>query len=268
MGKKTPLEKELELVKSKEEKYLNRNGEKKDSLLNRKLEEKVPEKLQSTLNAAFSKAFSLIFEKGTGVIEKTYSKEKKEQDVKIREYAARVKDDRRSLKEFSRSAGRAGGRNLLLSSAEGIGLGVLGIGLPDIPLFTGVLLRSMYETAMEYGYDYNKFQEKYFILLLIQGALSYGEDLQKINAQVDAYLERGVLPEGITLRQQIDGAASALSGELLYMKFLQGIPIVGAVGGAFDGIYLKRILDYSQLKYRKRFLLDYKKKDSITEQSK
>lgn len=38
------------------------------------------------------------------------------------------------------------------------------------------------------------------------------------------------------------------------MKFLQGIPIVGAVGGAYDVIYLKQIIEYANLKYERRFL--------------
>jgi len=38
------------------------------------------------------------------------------------------------------------------------------------------------------------------------------------------------------------------------MKFLQGVPVVGAVGGAYDVIYLKQITDYASLKYKRRFL--------------
>lgn len=38
--------------------------------MNQKLEEKIPPKLQGTLDAAFAKAFALIFEKGTGIIER------------------------------------------------------------------------------------------------------------------------------------------------------------------------------------------------------
>ena len=37
------------------------------------------------------------------------------------------------------------------------------------------------------------------------------------------------------------------------MKFLQGLPIVGALGGAYDAVYMKRINDYARLKYRRRF---------------
>ena len=56
-------------------------------------------------------------------------------------------------------------------------------------------------------------------------------------------------------KEQMRLTANALSHELLYMKFLQGIPIAGIVGGVFDAVYLKRIADYADLKYRRRFLL-------------
>ena len=60
-----------------EKAYLQKNLHKKDSALNRTLEERIPDTLQDTLDDAFSKAFALIFEKGTGVIEQTYNKKRK-----------------------------------------------------------------------------------------------------------------------------------------------------------------------------------------------
>ena len=63
------------------------------------------------------------------------------------------------------------------------------------------------------------------------------------------------LPAGYDRTEQSKKTAGALSKELLYMKFLQGLPIVGAVGGAYDVIYMKNISEYAQMKYRKRFLL-------------
>lgn len=54
--------------------------------------------------------------------------------------------------------------------------------------------------------------------------------------------------------ESIAKAAGCLSKELLYMKFLQGIPIVGAAGGAYDAIYMKKVVKYAELKYRRRFL--------------
>ena len=62
------------------------------------------------------------------------------------------------------------------------------------------------------------------------------------------------LPEEYQDKEQIEQTAGALSKELLYMKFLQGIPVVGAVGGAYDAVYMKRITEYAELKYRHRYL--------------
>ena len=88
--KKTPLEKEWQSLNKKEEKYLEKRAQKKDSKLNALLAEKVPAKMQSTLDAAFEKAFSTIFEKGTTLIEKTYQKDKKEKKYIVNNFADEV----------------------------------------------------------------------------------------------------------------------------------------------------------------------------------
>ena len=72
--KQTPLQKEWEKLEKQEAVYLQKRKEKTDSKLNQMLANKVPANLQSTLDSAFSKAFNLVFEKGTGVIEKTYKR--------------------------------------------------------------------------------------------------------------------------------------------------------------------------------------------------
>ncbi len=256
--KNTALEKELEAVRRKEERYLKKRAEKKVSALSRALEQKAPEKLQDILNAAFSRAFSLVFQKGTAVIEKTCPGEKIKKEVMVREYAAEIRGDRRSLREFSNQAAKGKRKSMLVSGAGGIGLGIFGVGLPDIPLFTAVLLRSIYETGMQFGYFGKTEKEQRFILLLIQGALSYGDEFIAVNEKVDAYSENSILPEE-PFASQMDAAAAALARELLCMKFLQGIPVAGAVGGAYDAVCLKKIMDYVQLKYRKRFLTDRKR---------
>lgn len=252
--KRTPLQKEWDKLEVQEQKFLQKRLEKKESILNQKLEEKIPPKLQGTLDAAFAKAFALIFEKGTGVIEKTYQREKLEQDYQVRQYTADVKQDSKSLRAFSKKARDTGTKNLLLSGASGIGMGVLGIGLPDIPVFTGMILKNIYETALHYGYSYESREEKYFILILIQGAVSYGETLCEIDGKLNEFISCGTLPEEYQEKKQIEETAGTLSKELLYMKFLQGIPVVGAVGGAYDAIYMKRITEYAGLKYRHRYL--------------
>ena len=131
-SRKDPVQAELEKLKKQEEKFLAKNREQKELPLNRFLQDKIPEKLQGTLEAAFAKAFSLIFEKGTGIIEKTYQKEELEKRSAIRQYAADVRGDRKSLKNFSRQAAGTGAGNTLASAAAGVGMGLLGIGIPDI----------------------------------------------------------------------------------------------------------------------------------------
>ena len=73
---KDPVKAEMKKLQKQEDKFLEKRMDKKDSLLNQFLEDKVPEAMQSKLEAAFAKAFQLVFNKGTGVIEKTYNKEK------------------------------------------------------------------------------------------------------------------------------------------------------------------------------------------------
>lgn len=85
--RKTPFQKEWEALCKREKAFLERRKLKKESVLNQLLTEKVPEKLQHTLDIAFEKAFLLIFEKGTGIIEKTYSKEALKNKYKVNLYA-------------------------------------------------------------------------------------------------------------------------------------------------------------------------------------
>ena len=54
--------------------------------------------------------------------------------------------------------------------------------------------------------------------------------------------------------EQIRRTSDALAGELLYLKFVQGLPVVGMVGGVSDMVYQKRISDYAAVKYKRRFL--------------
>lgn len=111
--KKTPWEKEWELLEKKEKKYLEKRAEKKESALNRFLEEKIPQNLQEKLDIAFSKAFGVIFDKGIGIIEKTYKKDELKKSYQVDAYTAALKDDRKSLRRFSKKAGAASQKNLL-----------------------------------------------------------------------------------------------------------------------------------------------------------
>ncbi|MFV0362050.1 MAG: EcsC family protein [Suipraeoptans sp.] len=238
-----------------EERYLSKNINRKSSAIDGFLEDKVPEKLADTLERAFVKAFELVFTKGTGIIEKTYDKEAISQDYDNNRNALDEKKTKKTMKAFSKKVGNKSAINTAISGAAGLGMGVLGIGLPDIPIFVGLMLKNIYEIALNYGFTYEEPEEQYFILLIIRGALLSGDELLQTDQKINNYIDSKTHDDTLQNKQdQIKLTATTLSEELLYMKFLQGIPIVGVVGGISDTIYMNRVSGYAKLKYKRRFL--------------
>lgn len=258
LKKTTPWDKEWAALCRQEEHWLRRNAQYKQPTLNKLLEGKVPPRLRSTLDAAFARAFQLVFDKGTPLLERTFSPHALSTQQQVDQFSAQLRQDRRSLRTFSRRSARAGAVNLVLSGAEGVALGALGVGIPDIPVFTALLLRSLCEMACHFGFPYDTPEERYFHLLLIQGALSCGDELADCCQALDAFISAPTLPEGFDQSAQTVKTAQALSAQLLYMKFLQGIPVVGVAGGAYDVVCLDRIQRFARLKYRRRLLLRQK----------
>ncbi len=246
--------KQWESLYKQETKFLKRFAEKKPSPLDSFLANKVPAGLQSTLSSAFAKSFAVIFEKGTLVIEKSYNKEEIELKHKVNAYAYSLKQDMKRAKAFERDAARSSQKNVIISGAKGVGLGLLGIGLPDIPIFIGMVLKGIYEIALQYGFEYESEQERYFILKVVSTSLSHGEDALRADTELNDFIRQPAIPQGYDAAAQVDAVAAVLSRELLYMKFVQGLPLVGAVGGIYDAIFVKRILSYARLKYKRRFL--------------
>jgi len=143
------------------------------------------------------------------------------------------------------------------TAVEGIGLGILGIGMPDIVIWLGVLLRSIYGTALEYGYHYDSTGEKLLILKMMEASMQTGEAWEALDQEVDACLCRDGHgdTEEEELNDQIERTALAFATDMLVMKFIQGIPLVGAIGGAANPVYYQKVMRYVQLKYRKKYLL-------------
>lgn len=250
------LQWEKDNLRRRERKFTESKRKEKESVITKKLDEKIPDKLLVTLEKAFEKNFSVIFERGTSIIEKTYDRGYIRNKYKVSEYSDNVLGSRDSLRAFSKNAKKSTGKNLVISGLSGMGMGFLGMGIPDIPVFTGMLLKSIYEIALHFGYDYNAPEERYFILRLIEGALSSGEKFVSVDEQIDDFVYNPKLPEPYYQAVQIEDTSRALSNGLLYAKFLQGIPVVGVVGGSFDCIVIKQVTDYAKMKYYKRFLLE------------
>lgn len=249
--------KELRKIEKKEQRLFNHKSNLDFQILTKKLEAKIPPDFHAKLNNVFYHGFKLVFQKGVGVIEKTYNKEKCRSDYDINNYAFELLEDKRGVRRLTKAAHKKHFTNMGIAAGEGGVLGVLGIGLPDIPIFLGVLLKSLYETALSFGFSYESDEEKYYILLLIQGALGSGTKKRKLNPIIDqtaAQLDNNIAVN-FDLELQLRITAEALSTDLLMMKFIQGLPIVGAVGSISNAYYCNKITDYGKMKYKKRYLL-------------
>lgn len=252
---RTPIEKELAAL-ARQEQRLDQAAIRADSgSWKDALKAKVPPKTMTALEAAFGKGFALIFEKGTGVIEKTYNAGDLRRSHDVADYAARVTGKRRDLRNVSRAARAANFGNLVLTTAEGVGLGALGIGMPDIVVFLGMLLKGIYETALRYGFSYDTPEDRLLILKMMEAALSKGDDRIRCSRQVDELLQYSSLTEPEELREQIRITAGAFAADMLILKFIQGMPLVGILGGAGNPVYYNKVLRYVELKYRKKYLL-------------
>ena len=255
MKNTTVVDKELSSLIKKRTAYLKQYATKKE--IAPELAEKIPAKLRSTLNAAFCKAFEVIYKNGTPLIDKTYNKQNAEQQYQINRFAYGVRQNKKSFRALSRQSNMSNSINLLISGVEGIGLGLVGCGIPDIPLLTAVILRSLYEISTNFGYDYTKPEEQFYQLLIIQGAMSYGDNLKNCFDQLDAYTQAVVIPSEYAIKEQIKDSASSLADEMLFLKFVQGIPIVGVIGGIYDMVFLRRIQRFAKLNYQYRLLKQY-----------
>lgn len=248
-------------LKRKEDKLLN---EKPNAYMQstitpalEKIEAKIPPKLKSTLDAAFYKSFQLVFEKGTQYIEKTYNKDKIQLEHDVNNYAMEQKITRKHMRNLDSRSKLSRLFNTSLSVVEGSVLGILGIGIPDIPLFIALLMRTVYEVALSYGYDYNDEAEQIYILQLIATAMSQGEEKKALNDRLEKLGRRIDQKQAgeINLQEAMRETSDILSDAMLTAKFIQTIPIVGIVGGIVNYNISRKIGKLAALKYKKRYLL-------------
>ena len=254
LRKEKALDKEMKVVQKQEQKLLSAAKEKKPAQWKTELESRIPQKVYAGLESAFCKGFSVVFEKGRDLIEKTYPKQTLQDDYTIRDFAVKVKGGKKELRQMHKSATKSDFLNLAVTTVEGVGLGALGIGLPDIVLFLSTLLKGIYETALNYGIDYCLPGERMLILKMMYASLQTGEAALEADKQVEEAMSGCEEVTEEMLQTQIKLTASAFAMDMLLLKFVQGIPVVGILGGAANPVYYRKILRYVQLKYRKRYL--------------
>lgn len=253
------LSKELLAVEKQEKKMQQSALKARPVAWKKELESRIPEKVYAGLESAFCKGFGVVFDQGRAIIEKGYNKEDLQADHAIRDFAVQLKGGKKELKQMHKSAKQSDLINMAATTVEGIGLGALGIGMPDIVLFLGNLLKGVYETALNYGFDYESRQEQLLILKMMQTALSNGENWTQGNTEVEEMLALETVDiTDEVFKQQVKDTASAFAMDMLLLKFIQGLPVVGIIGGAANPVYYSKVMKYVQLKYRKRYLLKQK----------
>ncbi|MFA5527232.1 MAG: EcsC family protein, partial [Peptostreptococcales bacterium] len=255
------LNKQFKKLHKREDKILNKKENKfiskKISPIKDKIQEKIPDKLIGVLESAFLKGFQVVFEKGNPYIEKTYNKKNIQLEYDLNNYAIDKRIDKRNIKRIDKQANSSLFRNSSLSFIEGGVLGLLGVGLPDIPVFIAMIMKSIYEVALGYGYDYDSDEEKAYILLILSGSLSKGEEQKGYNEEIDRLgeqIDRKIKTE-VNLKERMEQTSKVLSEAMLTTKFIQGFAIVGVIGSVANFNIINKIGEYASLKYKKRYLL-------------
>lgn len=258
--KEKVLEKQLKVIREKEDKLLI---EKKENFLNKKispykhkLEEKIPDKLKNTLEIAFEKGFNIVFKKGIKIIEKSFDKEKISEEFNIDDYAINIRTSKKNIKKIDKKTNMKAFLNQSIGMLEGGVLGVLGIGLPDIPIFIGVMLKTIYEISLSYGFSYDSDEERIYILKIICSTMTNGEEKSEYLKEIDFIGEQidNKVKLNYNVDQLIKETSSKMATSMLTNKFIQGLPIVGIVGSVVNYKIIKDINKTAKIKYKKRYL--------------
>ncbi len=251
------LNQQLKHIRKAELKMLRYRPDSKHGFGGEYIRSKVPAKLLSILESAFEKGFFYIFDKGTSLIERSGNLVGVKEKSAYHHTVIKRQISKEAIRNFDVSASNKSWTNKGISTVEGAALGVFGIGLPDIPVFLGVIFKSIYETAASYGFNYTSPSERAYILALIRVAATKdsqriieSEECDRIGELIDA----GQGSEIIPCTEDIKRTSNLLASSMLVAKFIQGITLVGTLGGGFNYYWIHRITKVARLKYKKRFL--------------
>jgi hypothetical protein len=231
--------------------------QKKIMPLQKAVEEKIPTPLLETLEDAFFTAFQTLFEGGRPLIERTYDRRKILKRHKGKDELVGAQKTVKSLKELDADAAQRLFFNKAFVTLEGGGLGLLGMGMPDIVILIAVMIKNLDELALSYGFETESKGESLYMLRLISAAMTEGRSKVVKNRAVDDLAERlllGLLPHENT-EEVMRETAGILAKALLLAKFIQGYPVVGAVGSLVNFNTIHKTGEYAAIKYKKRYLL-------------
>lgn len=149
--------------------------------------------------------------------------------------------------------------NQSISSLEGAVLGVLGIGMPDIPVFIGMILKTIYEICLQYSFHYDNDKERAYILYVLCTAVTKKEEKKKY-AKLTDELGKNIDENtdfSVDLDEKIKEASKCLCSSIIATKMLQGITFVGIFSSICNFSIIGNISNIAKIKYKKRFLQKY-----------
>lgn len=221
-----------------------------------KIEDKIPEKLEDTLNKAFTAAFKMVFQEGKILIKKTYNEETLKSEYADKRVGVQTKGDRSLIKKLRRPAEKRYFKSLGVAATEGVGLGLLGIGLPDIPILIGNMIRTCTVSAQSHGLDTDRKDEQVYMLMMIRLAAMPVEERTAVNRQLDALGD--AIDSGkeifLDLEAEMQETSERLSMTLLFSRFVMGLPVVGVAGGLYNPVIVSQLHQLAEVKYEARLL--------------
>ncbi len=249
MKQQDAVQRTLCRIEQKERKYLEKAAI--GSGLTQKLS--IPEKAKEALTRAFAKGLALVLDKGDGLILRGVDADKIRRIFETQNQTAHPKLHAKQIRAAGAQARQIRRKGAGAALAEGAALGILGIGLPDIPIFLGVLLRGVYQIALSYGAQIHTEDERVYLLLLLSCAAAPSREKQ---VRLDRLAKQLISGEAISETRQFvqQEAAEALAQGMLTIKFIQGLPLIGVVGGVYNLPLYRRITGYAELAYQKRYL--------------
>lgn len=260
--KRTPqeirtLKKELLKARQAEQKVMAKESRGRGGLgITDKIREKIPEKAMTSLEVAFEKGFTLIFTKGDSLIDKM-GIEKARRQYEIYEASLEKMIYEETLKAVDKAAGGRTAMTKGITTAEGSGLGIFGIGLPDIPIFLAMLLKTSYEIAAGYGIDFRDEREKRYTLALFNTIFATPEEKMAFSDLCDDIgeaIDHGEPVDTEITSEDIELVSNTLATDMLVAKFLQGFTFAGVIGGPINLHMVHKVSKIAKIKYKKRFL--------------
>jgi len=129
---------------------------------------------------------------------------------------------------------------------------------------TSLIEKTYNKEKIDVAYDLNNYAiEKYMTkkhlktLYLICTAMTkedqrkaYDQKIERLGQEIDIHT-----PTTIDLDAIMKETSDLLSNTLLTAKFIQGLPLVGVIGGVINPMMINKVGRYARIKYKKRYLL-------------